>query len=83
MKTICWSCLKVTVLSVIIISSILAILAHYCNLDWDPIMEIQKLKDQNRRDEALDLIRFFKREDGIESEKLNEIERSLQYSRAE
>ncbi len=83
MKTVCWSCLKVTLLSAIIISSILAILAHYCSLDWDPIREIQILKDQNRRDDALDLTTFFKQNERTESTKLSEIEKDLQYSPAE
>ena len=83
MKTICWNCLKVTVLSVIIISSILAISAHYLSLDWDPIMEINKLKVQNRRDDALDLTTFFKQNGRTESTKLSAIEKDLQYSPAE
>ena len=83
MKTVCWSCLKITVLLAIIISSILAISAHYCSLDWDPIREIQILKDQNRRDDALDLTTFFKQNERTESTKLSEIEKDLQYSPAE
>lgn len=83
LKTICWNCLKVTVLSVIIISTILAISAHYCSLDWDPIMEINKLKVQNRRDDALDLTTFFKQNGRTESTKLSAIEKDLQYSPAE
>lgn len=83
MKTICWSCLKVTVLSVIIISSIIAISINYCSMDWDPITEIQKLKDQNRRDDALDLATFFKQNERTESTKLSAIEKDLQYSPAE
>ncbi len=83
MKTVCWSCLKVTVLSVIIISSILAISAHYCSVDWDPIVEIKKLKVQNRRDDALDLTTFFKQNGRSQSTKLSKIEKDLKYSPAE
>ncbi len=83
LKTVCWSCLKVTVSLAIIISSILAISAHYCSVDWDPIMEINKLKDQNRRDDALDLVAFIKEIDGENSAEFNKIEKDLQYSPAE
>lgn len=83
MKTLCWSCLKITLLPVIIISSILAISVHYCSQGWDPIREIQKLKDQNRRDDALDLTTFFKQNGRTESTKLFKIEKDLEYTTTE
>jgi hypothetical protein len=50
---------------------------------FDPIREIQKLKDQNRRDDALDLATFFKQNARTVSTKLCTIEKDLQYSPAE
>jgi hypothetical protein len=52
-------------------------------VDWDPIREIKKLKDQNRRDDALDLATFFKQNGRSESTKLSTIEKDLKYSPAE
>jgi hypothetical protein len=46
-------------------------------------MEINKLKDQNRRDDALDLTTFFKQNGRSESTKLSTIEKDLKYSPAE
>ena len=60
MKIICWSCLKLVLLFVVIISSLLAIYMHYKGLAFDPIREIKKLSSDNRRDDALDLVRFFR-----------------------
>ena len=60
MKKLCWNCLKFVLLSVIILSSSLTIYMHYQGSAFDPIREIQRLKSDNRRDDALDLARFFK-----------------------
>jgi hypothetical protein len=83
LKNLCWSCLKVTLLPVIIIASILAISVHHCSQGWDPIREIQKLKDQNRRDDALDLTTFFKQNRRTDSTKFYKIEKDLQYTTTE
>ena len=57
MKKLCWNFLKFVLLSVIIISSSLAIYMHSKGSAFDPIREIQKLRSENRRDDALDLAR--------------------------
>ena len=55
MKKLCWNCLKFILLFIIIISSSLAIYMHYKGSTFHPISEIQRLKAENRRDDALDL----------------------------
>ena len=83
MKKLCWNCLKTGFLIVVIISSAIVILIEFKGPGFDPIMEINKLKDQNRRDDALDLATFFKQNGRSESTKLSTIEKDLKYSPAE
>jgi hypothetical protein len=83
LKKLCWNCLKTGFLIVVIISSAIVILIEFKGPGFDPIREINKLKDQNRRDDALDLATFFKQNGRTESTKLSEIEKNLQYSPAE
>ena len=83
MKRLCWSCLKFVLLSVRIISSSLAIYMHYKGSAFDPIHEIQRLKSENRRDEALDLTRFFKENQINDREKFARIETALEYTATE
>ena len=83
MKIICWNCLKLVLLFVVIISSLLAIYMHYKGSAFDPIREIQKLKIENRRDDALDLVRFFKENQIADQDKFAKIEKDLEYTTAE
>ena len=83
MKKFCFNCLKFVLLSVIIISSSLTIYMHHKGSAFDPIREIQRLNSENRRDDALDLARFFK-ENQIENQgKFDQIEKDLEYTAAE
>ena len=59
MKKLFWNCLKFTLLITLIISSAFAIYLDYTGSSFDPIKEIQSLKNQNRRDDALDLAKFY------------------------
>jgi hypothetical protein len=61
------------------LSSGLALYIHYQGEEFDPIREIQRLKQENRRDEALDMVHLF-RENQRDKEKLKELERDLEYS---
>ena len=83
MKKLCWNCLKFSLLFIIIISSSLAIYTHYKGSAFDPIREIQRLKAENRRDDALDLALFFKENQIADQEKFAIIEKDLEYSAAE
>ena len=70
-------------LFIIIISSSLAIYMHYKGSSFDPILEIQRLKSENRRDDALDLARFFKDGRINDQEKFAQIEKDLKYGATE
>jgi len=83
LKKLCWICLKFMLLSVIIISSSLAIYMHHKGSAFDPISEIQRLKSENRRDDAIDLARFFKENQIKDQDKIAQIEEDLKYTAAE
>ena len=83
MKIICWNCLKFVLLFVIIISSLLAIYMHHKGSGFDPIREIQKLSSDNRRDDALDLVRFLRENQIADQDKFTKIEKALEYSASE
>lgn len=83
LKKICWICLKFILLFIFIISSSLAIYMHYKGATFDPIREIQRLKSENRRDDALDLVRFFKENQLGDQDKFARIEKALEYTAGE
>ena len=83
MKKLCWICLKFLLLFIIIISSSLAIYQNYKGSAFDPIREIQRLKSENQRDDALDLTRFFRENQLGDQDKFAKIEKALEYTAAE
>jgi len=83
LKKLCWNCLKFMLLFIIIISSSLTNYMHYKGSAFDPILEIQRLKSENRRDDALDLSRFFKENQIDDQDKFAKIENDLEYTAAE
>ena len=83
MKKLCWICLKFVLLFVIIVSSSLAIYMHYKGSAFDPIREIQRLKSESRRDDALDMARFFKGNQLTDQDKFAQIEKDLEYTAVE
>jgi hypothetical protein len=56
---------------------------HYKGSAFNPIREIQRLKSENRRDDALDLARFFKESQIADQDKFARIEKALEYTAAE
>jgi hypothetical protein len=83
LKKLCWSCLKYMLLFVIIISSSLAIYTHYKGSAFDPIREIQRLRSENRRDDALDMARFFKENQTADQDEFVQLEKDLDFTAAE
>jgi len=83
LKKLCWNCLKFSLLIVIIISSSLAIYMHHRESAFDSIREIQKLISDNRRDDALGLVRFFRENQIADQDKFSQIEKDLEYTAAE
>ena len=80
MKTFCINLLKVTALAIIVASSFLALTNRYNENQWDPIQEIHQLKNQNRRDDAIDLVNFLKETQSYGSYDLHKIEKEVAYS---
>ena len=80
MKTFCITSLKVTALAIIVASSFLALVAQYGNNQWDPIREIIQLKNQHRRDDAIDLVNFLKENKTYNTDELSSIEKEVGYS---
>ena len=83
MKKLCWSWLKFMLLFIVIISSVLALYTHYTGRAFDPIQEIHRLKSENRRDDALDLARFYRDNQTGDQDKFANLEKQLQYTAAE
>jgi len=83
LKIICWSCLKFVLLLIIIISLSLVIYLDCKGSAFDPIREIQKFSSDNRRDDALDLVRFLRENQIANQDKFVKIEKALEYTTAE
>jgi len=82
-KKFCWNILKYLLLLTLVISSTVAIVIKYNGNQFDPIREIQKLRDENRRDDALDLARFFQNSHTEDIQKFIKLEKDLKYTRSE
>lgn len=78
-----WKCLKFTTLIFVIFVSGLALYIHQESADFDPIKEIQRLKSENRRDDALDMVKFYKENEQAYPDEINALETDLEYSTAE
>ena len=77
MKKFCCRLLKYLLLLTLVISSADAIVIKYKVNQFDPIREIQRLRDENRRDDALDLARFFQQSRTDDNQKYAELEKEL------
>jgi len=64
----------------LMISSGTALYFQLTESSYDPIKEIQKLQSQNRRDEALDLVKFYEENKTIDSQKIEELKGDLEYT---
>jgi len=80
---ICWTCLKYALLFIIIISSGFAIYLDYTGSSFDPIKEIQSLRNQNRRDDALDLAKFYNNNQPRDQERIARLQNDLEYTTTE
>ena len=83
MPKVCWTCLKYPLLIVIILSSALTIYLNHTGSSFDPIKEIQSLKMQNRRDDALDLAKFYNENQTGNQEKIAALKNDLEYTTTE
>lgn len=83
MPKICWTCLKYVLLFVIILSSALTIYLNHTGSSFDPIREIQSLRTQNRRDDALDLAKFYRESQTRDQERIAALQNDLEYTATE
>ncbi len=83
MKKLCWSCLKFGLLFFVIVSTATAILIDCKGSEFDPISEIQKLRNENRRDDALDLAGFYRLNQKENRDKMVKLEKELDYTTLE
>ncbi len=83
MNKIYWRCFKFVTLIFVISVSGLALYIHQKSADFDPVKEIQRLKSENRRDDALDMVKFFNENEQANTDEINSLEMDLEYSTAE
>lgn len=80
LKTFCITLFKAAALALVVSASFLALTARYSDNHWDPIKEIQKLKDQHRRDDAIDLVNFLKDNRTYNAGELSKLKKEVAYS---
>ena len=78
-----WKFFKVVTLILVIFVSGLALYIHQESADFDPIKEIQRLKSENKRDDALDMVKFFKENEQANPDEIKALDIDLEYSTAE
>ena len=83
MNKIYWRCFKFLALIFVISVSGLALYIHQESAGFDPVKEIQRLKKENRRDDALDMVKFFKENNQANTDEIKSLEMDLEYSTAE
>jgi len=83
LKKFCFNCLKNLILFLLIVSSVITIVINYRGNQFDPIYEIRKLKSQNRRDDSLDLAKFYRENQTEDQDKFTKIEKGLEYTQSE
>lgn len=80
MKKHLFNLLKILLIAILVISSGAALFYQLTESSYDPIKAIQELQSQNKRDEALDLVQFFKENKTINPQELEPIEKTLEYT---
>jgi len=83
LKKFCFNSLKYPMIFLIIVSSAITIYINFTGRQFDPIQEIQRLKSQNRREDALDLAQFYRENQIGDHKKFAQIEKSLEYTPSE
>jgi len=83
LNKIYWRWFKFAALILIISVSGLALYIHQKSQGFDPVREIKRLKSENRRDDALDMVRFFKENNQSNPYEIDTLEKELSYSAAE
>ena len=83
MKKLCRIYLKYVLVVSLIVLSAAAIYINSAGNQFDPLREIQRSRSKNRRDDALDLVKFYRENHTCDAEKLAKLEKDLKYTSAE
>ena len=83
MNKIYWRYFKFTALILVISVSGLALYIHQESEGFDPVREIKRLKTENRRDDALDMVKFFKENNQTSPYEIDTLEKELSYTTTE
>jgi hypothetical protein len=67
----------------VVLSSGLALYWNWTGDSFDPVREIEKLRNENRRDDALDMAKVFRGSQTEDDHEMEEIEESLEYTTGE
>jgi hypothetical protein len=83
LKSIFWRFIKFAVVLILFLSSALTLYIHWEGGLFDPVRQIQRLRDQNRRDDALDMARFYRENQVGDNRELRDLEEGLDYTAEE
>jgi hypothetical protein len=67
----------------VVLSSGLALYMNWTGDSFDPVREVEKLRNENRRDDALDLAKVFRESETGDNHELAELEEKLDYTTGE
>ena len=67
----------------VVLSSGLALYLNWTGDSFDPVREIEKLRNENRRDDALDMAKVFRESQTTDNHELEELEEHLNYTTGE
>ena len=73
-----WKRFKFVMLIIAISVSGLALYIHQESASFDPIKVIQRLKAENRRDDALDMVKFFKENEQAKPDEIKALDMDLE-----
>ena len=79
MKQTFFRCLKTGITIFIVLSTTLAVYIQWQGRGFDPVTEIQILKSQGHRDDALDILRFLKENQLGDPDQIQKLEEELDY----
>jgi hypothetical protein len=83
LKSILWKSIKLGLVSFVFLSSGLALYILWEGGSFHAVREIQRLRDQNRRDDALDMVRFYRENQDGDNRELRDLEEDLDYTATE
>jgi hypothetical protein len=83
LKRILWKYVELGLVLFVVLSSGLALYWIWTGDSFDPVREIERLRNENRRDDALDLAKVFRGSQTEDDHELEELEENLNYTTGE